>query len=211
MRCPSGLARSTVTDFLPRLAQAKYADSPVSLPAASFSHGGPKARESSPFPGRSTLITSAPRSARFWVAQGPASTRVRSRTRTPSRMRRFGGTGFNAIVGTWPENVMRRTAIGARRAYKGLHLLTDYMRAPEQDSPMRANLRLRAGALVIALGCNAASAVEPTGTAVEYYYTPLGHYFITASPGDIQVMESGGAGPGWSRTGGQFGVFRNPA
>lgn len=70
---------------------------------------------------------------------------------------------------------------------------------------------LRASILAIALWCNAAGAVEPTGIAVEYYNTTLGHYFITASPGDIQVVESGGAGPGWSRTGGQFGVFRNPA
>src|SRR5688572_21851431 len=80
MRWPSGLERSTVTDFLPRLAQAKYADSPVSLPAASFSHGGPNARESSPAPGRSTLITSAPRSARFCPHHGPASTRDKSST-----------------------------------------------------------------------------------------------------------------------------------
>src|SRR6185312_2172995 len=39
------------------------------------------ARVSSPAPGRSILITSAPRSARICVAQGPASTRDRSRTR----------------------------------------------------------------------------------------------------------------------------------
>ena len=70
--------------------------------------------------------------------------------------------------------------------------------------------RLRSLALAAALGCGAAWAAEPTGTAVEYYNTTLGHYFMTASPGDIQVVESGGAGPGWIRTGGQFGVFRNP-
>ncbi|MEO7743591.1 MAG: DUF1800 family protein [Usitatibacter sp.] len=70
--------------------------------------------------------------------------------------------------------------------------------------------RLLAFTLGIALGCNAAWAVEPTGTAVEYYNTALGHYFMTAGPGDIQIVDSGGAGPGWVRTGGQFGVFRNP-
>lgn len=32
----------------------------------------------------SILMTSAPRSPRIWVAQGPASTRERSRTRTPA-------------------------------------------------------------------------------------------------------------------------------
>src|SRR5262245_14124412 len=69
-------------DFLPRFADVKYAESLVSRPCASFTQGGPKARESSPTPGRSTLITSAPRSAMFWPAHGPASTRDRSRTRT---------------------------------------------------------------------------------------------------------------------------------
>src|SRR5512134_3758190 len=81
MRCPAGFDRSTVIDFFPRFAHAKYADSVVSLPLASFSQGGPKARESSPFVGRSTLMTSAPRSARFWPVHGAASTRDRSRTR----------------------------------------------------------------------------------------------------------------------------------
>ena len=39
----------------------------------------------SPVPGRSILITSAPRSASVCVHQGPASTRERSRMRMPSR------------------------------------------------------------------------------------------------------------------------------
>ena len=71
---------------------------------------------------------------------------------------------------------------------------------------------MRTIALAFALaGCGTALAAEPTGTAVEYYNTTLRHYFITASPGEMQVVESGGAGPGWVRTGGQFGVFRDPA
>src|SRR5262245_42066430 len=80
MSCPSGLERFTVTDFLPRFALAKYADSVVSLPLASFSHGGPNARESSPLFGRSIVITSAPSSARCCPVQGAASTRDRSIT-----------------------------------------------------------------------------------------------------------------------------------
>src|SRR5690606_32663578 len=35
-------------------------------------------------PGRSILMMSAPRSPRIWVATGPASTRLKSRTRNPS-------------------------------------------------------------------------------------------------------------------------------
>src|SRR6185436_13233655 len=57
------------------------AASAVSLPAPSFRNGGPQPRVSSPAPGRSTLITSAPRSPRFCAAQGPARTRDRSSTR----------------------------------------------------------------------------------------------------------------------------------
>src|SRR5436190_16665289 len=70
----------SVSDFLPRFAELKYAESFVSLPCPSRIQGGPKARESSPVPGRSTLITSAPRSVRFWLAQVPARTRERWRT-----------------------------------------------------------------------------------------------------------------------------------
>src|SRR5262249_11934293 len=45
------------------------------------------ARVSSPSPGRSTLITSAPRSPSIMVQYGPESTLVRSSTRMPSRGR----------------------------------------------------------------------------------------------------------------------------
>lgn len=71
---------------------------------------------------------------------------------------------------------------------------------------------MRIVALALALaGCGAALAAEPTATAVEYYNTALRHYFMSASPGEMQVVESGAAGPGWVRTGGQFGVFSDPA
>src|SRR5689334_10705754 len=43
------------------------------------------ARPSSPAPGRSTLMTSAPRSARIMLAAGPATMVLRSRTRIPER------------------------------------------------------------------------------------------------------------------------------
>src|SRR5262245_33823495 len=59
---------------LPRLIAAKVALIP--LPRHT--------RRSSPRPGRSTLITSAPRSAMSVVQYGPAITRERSSTRMPS-------------------------------------------------------------------------------------------------------------------------------
>ena len=48
-----------------------------------------------------------------------------------------------------------------------------------------------------------ASVVE----AVEFYNTDLKHYFVTASPSEIGSIETGGAGPGWVRTGGSFRVY----
>src|SRR5262245_10835117 len=47
--------------------------------------GGPQPLVSSPPAGFSTLMTSAPRSARICPAQGPASTRASSMTRIPLR------------------------------------------------------------------------------------------------------------------------------
>src|SRR6266568_8958621 len=95
MRWPSGFAMSRVTDFLPRFTERKYADSRVSFPYLSLRKGGPQLRVSSPDPGRSTLMTSAPRSARFCDAQGPARTRERSRTRICES-----GRGMAGAIGT---------------------------------------------------------------------------------------------------------------
>jgi hypothetical protein len=44
------------------------------------------------------------------------------------------------------------------------------------------------------------------GTAVEYYYSPRDHYFMTANPAEIAALDSG-AFPGWVRTGQQFPVY----
>ncbi len=84
---PPGSARSRTTDSLPRLALSKY-DALFSV------HGGPHERVSSPLPGRSTLTTRAPRSASVAVAYGPASTRLKSATRRPSR-----GSGICPVCG----------------------------------------------------------------------------------------------------------------
>src|SRR4051794_30148207 len=63
------------------------------------------------------------------------------------------------------------------------------------------------GACVLVAMAAAAQAAEPTGAAVEYYNTFLGHYFMTASPADRALVDAGVEGPGWQRTGGEFGVF----
>src|SRR5213080_4405563 len=81
-RAPSGCWRSTVIPRLFRLIAANVALMP------SPRH----ARRSSPRPGRSTLTTSAPRSAMSVAQYGPAMTRERSRTWIPSSIVRVRAT-----------------------------------------------------------------------------------------------------------------------
>ena len=66
--------------------------------------------------------------------------------------------------------------------------------------------------LIAAAACalGPARAADPTATAVEYFNTNLGHYFVTTDPAEMRSVESGGAGPGWTRTGGQFGAWAGP-
>jgi lysyl endopeptidase len=55
----------------------------------------------------------------------------------------------------------------------------------------------------------APSATKTTPT-VEYYNAALDDYFITASPGEIQVLDNGTL-PGWVRTGLRFLAYTDPA
>jgi Repeat of unknown function (DUF5648) len=48
-------------------------------------------------------------------------------------------------------------------------------------------------------------------TVYEFYNTTLKHYFITVDAAEAAVIEGGGAGPGWSRTGKTFNVFKTQA
>ena len=56
-------------------------------------------------------------------------------------------------------------------------------------------------------------ATDPDTQVVEYYHPLLKHYFITASATDTRLVDSGGAGEGWVRTGRTFGAWssRNAA
>ncbi len=73
---PSSDFKLRVTLFLFLLIPRKYA---ASLPA----NGGPQDLVSSPFPGCSILIISAPMSPRFMVQNGPAKILLKSRTLIP--------------------------------------------------------------------------------------------------------------------------------
>src|ERR1700730_13253654 len=93
MACPSGAFMLRVRLFLLRLTERKYVASPPVK--------GGQPRVSSPLPGSSTLMTSAPMSPSDIEQNGPASTRVRSMTRMPAsggRGCRFTGAFFLAVA-----------------------------------------------------------------------------------------------------------------
>ena len=61
-------------------------------------------------------------------------------------------------------------------------------------------------ALVAGIGGAAAQPVE----VVEYYHAGLDHFFITAAPLEIAVLDQGQV-PGWARTGATFKAYASPA
>ena len=48
-----------------------------------------------------------------------------------------------------------------------------------------------------------------TATLVEFHNSALDHYFMTASSTEATLIDQGGAGPGWARTGEAFRVYRD--
>src|SRR5580765_51815 len=66
---------------------------------------------------------------------------------------------------------------------------------------------------LLAAGCALVSsaALADTATAIEYYNPALRHYFITAYPEEAAALDAGTNVKGWTRTGGQFTVFTDPA
>jgi Repeat of unknown function (DUF5648) len=87
------------------------------------------------------------------------------------------------------------------------------MAAPSQkQSIMRTLNRFRAAATVAAawlLVCHNAHAAILE--AVEFYNTPIKHYFVTTSASEATGIDGGAAGAGWSRTGGKFFVYSTQA
>ena len=68
---------------------------------------------------------------------------------------------------------------------------------------MRASLRFT---VIASCGLVTGAAVAASSTAVEYFQTAYGHYFVTASPTEIAALD-GGTLRGWSRTGQSFEVL----
>jgi protocatechuate 3,4-dioxygenase beta subunit len=48
-------------------------------------------------------------------------------------------------------------------------------------------------------------------TAIEFYNTALDHYVVISDPAEAATIDSGGAGPGWSRTGTTYPLDAAPA
>src|SRR5690349_11137230 len=106
MSRPSDALRLRVMLRLLRLTDMKYVDSP---PA-----NGGQPRVSSPLPGSSTLITSAPMSPSSMAQYGPAKTRVRSSTRMP-----FSGASARGIGSSFHDS-FRETARDGVDAIAGM-------------------------------------------------------------------------------------------
>jgi len=97
----------------------------------------------------------------------------------------------NRLIGRWHETV-----------------------APSRASPGSALARIGGAAkramsrclFIASCGLATSVAVAATSTAIEFYHSGYGHYFVTASPQEIAALDSGKLS-GWSRTGESFGVF----
>lgn len=72
----------------------------------------------------------------------------------------------------------------------------------------RHNLTMALATFVLSAS---AWAAPPDTEAVEFYNVNLNHYFITATASDAAVIEAGGAGPGWVRTGRSFQAWQKQA
>src|SRR5258705_3282719 len=125
--CPSGAFMLRVRLFLLRLTDMKYVASP---PAK-----GGQPRVSSPLPGSSTLMISAPMSPSDMAQKGPARTRLRSMTRSHARGGRgcfFTGVFFLAVATRASSPDTLGQALG-----NGCDLLTAGARpTPEEPRPV---------------------------------------------------------------------------
>jgi hypothetical protein len=71
-------------------------------------------------------------------------------------------------------------------------------------------IRVLPGALLISrnlLVCPATLPSLPKKRVLEFFNTNLQHYFYSADTAEIEMIERGGVGPGWQKTGESFGVF----
>jgi hypothetical protein len=102
-------------------------------------------------------------------------------------------------------------AVTFLRAYLGADLYASES-VPNTTAPYPMAQLIRMGSVAggpaDSLRVDVHVAGEPTNdpVAVEFYNDTLGHYFVTAYPGEATGIDAGAAGPGWQRTGHAFRV-----
>jgi Repeat of unknown function (DUF5648) len=74
---------------------------------------------------------------------------------------------------------------------------------------MRVPNYFHAAAATLLFVCHSAHAAILE--AVEFYNTPIKHYFVTTSAAEATGIDGGAAGAGWARTGGKFFVYATQA
>src|SRR5438093_13181582 len=103
-------------------------------------------RMTSPLPGRSILMTSAPMSASRWVAKGPAAACSKASTRTPLSAGSATGRFFGRLLRLRKMVPPRRVRpLPYHHAARVLHddgaILLDAAAAKLHDAPLRPRLR----------------------------------------------------------------------
>jgi uncharacterized delta-60 repeat protein len=61
--------------------------------------------------------------------------------------------------------------------------------------------------LLLKLRGTASSPAQASAAVIEFFNTRLVHYFVSGGPGEIVSVDTGGAGPGWQRTGLGFSAY----
>ena len=90
-------------------------------------------------------------------------------------------------------------------AWSGAELLQDIKRGADGKFVIAGQSGKQG--LLIRLWGEATPPASPSVPVVEFFNTNLNHYFSTGGTGEIAAIESGAAGPGWSRTGLGFKAY----
>lgn len=76
--------------------------------------------------------------------------------------------------------------------------------------PATSHVALRLS-LAVSMALAIGHARADLGTAIEFYNGANNHYFLTANPAEAAMLDAGTTVKGWTRTGGEFTVFTQPA
>jgi hypothetical protein len=127
------------------------------------------------------------------------------------------GGGTVIVTAITPESGIGEFAGGAGTCIPGTALVAGasctivYRFAPQSTGPHDAIVEIATdnGTLSLDLAGTGTSGNTATASVVEYYNATLDHYFMTASPAEMAVLDSGEIG-GWSRTGYSFPTYLAP-